>query len=48
VLAFDVKHDDEAARDLGFRYVDKGQLLAKSDVVSLHVPLDEKTYHLLG
>lgn len=48
VLAFDVKQDEEAARDLGFRYVAMDNLLSQSEVISLHVPLNDKTRHLLG
>lgn len=48
VLAFDVKPDDETAKRLQFRYVAMGELLANSDVVSLHVPANEKTRHLIS
>jgi lactate dehydrogenase-like 2-hydroxyacid dehydrogenase len=33
---------------LGARYFSLGRLLAKSDFVSLHVALNEKTHHLIG
>ncbi|MEZ4599528.1 MAG: hydroxyacid dehydrogenase [Syntrophotaleaceae bacterium] len=48
VLAFDVRPREDLARDLGFRYVDLPELLAASDVVSLHVPENPKTHHLLA
>jgi len=48
VLAFDVKPDDEAAREIGFSYVAMNELLARSDVVTLHVPGSEKTKHLIS
>lgn len=48
VVAFDVRHNDEAARELGFRYVDMDELLAVSDVITLHVPFNPKTYHLIS
>jgi D-lactate dehydrogenase len=48
VLAFDVAPDEEAASQLGFRYVAMDELLANSDVVSLHVPASEKTRHLIS
>lgn len=47
VIAFDVKPDYEAAESLGYEYVDMDELLSKSDVISLHVPLNEKTRHLI-
>lgn len=48
VLAFDVKPDPEAARELGFRYVDMNELLGASDVVTLHVPGGPATRHLIS
>ena len=47
VLAFDVKPREDVARDIGFVYVDMGDLLALSDVVSLHVPGNEETRNLI-
>jgi D-lactate dehydrogenase len=48
VLAFDVKPDEEAADRLGFEYAGFEDLLANSDVVTLHVPANDKTRHLLS
>jgi D-lactate dehydrogenase len=48
VLAFDVKPDEDAAREIGFGYVAMDELLARSDVISLHVPGSEKTKHLVS
>ena len=45
VVAFDVAPDEDAARDLEYEYVDFDGLLARSDVVTLHVPGNEKTRH---
>lgn len=47
VLAHDVIENQAAARELGFRYVSLEDLLARSDVVTLHVTLNDSTYHLL-
>lgn len=38
VLAFDVAPDPQAARDLGFQYADLPEVLAASDVITVHVP----------
>ncbi len=38
----------ELERELGMSYVDLHDLLAGSDVVSLHVPGTKETYHLIG
>jgi len=48
VIAFDVQPDEQAAHDLGFEYVGFEDLLERSDVVTLHVPANEKTRHLIG
>ncbi len=48
VIAFDVVHHDEAAEKLGFEYVGMDDLLAGSDIITLHVPGNEKTHHMLS
>ena len=48
VLAYDVRSDPFLADLLGFAYVTLDQLLAESDIVTLHCPLTEKTEHLMG
>jgi D-lactate dehydrogenase len=48
VVAYDIRHNDEAARELGFRYVEMDELLAVSDVITLHVPYNPKTHHLIS
>jgi D-lactate dehydrogenase len=47
VLAYDVLPDEASAIKLGFYDVSLDELLASSDVVSLHVPLLPSTLHLL-
>jgi len=47
VLAFDVKPRDEIAREIGFDYVGMEELLGRSDVVTLHVPANDKTRHMI-
>jgi D-lactate dehydrogenase len=48
VLAYDVRSEAFLADLLGFRYASLDQLLAESDIVTLHCPLTEETHHLLG
>lgn len=48
VLAFDVRRDPFLADLLGFEYATMDRLLAESDIVTLHSPLTDGTYHLLG
>jgi len=40
--------DEAVERQLGVEYTDFGRLLSESDFVSLHVPLTDKTRHLIG
>lgn len=48
VLAFDVNQDKFLAEILGFKYVPLETVLRKSDIVSLHVPYNKKTHHLIN
>ena len=48
VVAYDVKPDDQLAAKTGFRYVDMDELLAASDIITLHVPGSEETKHLIS
>jgi D-lactate dehydrogenase len=47
VLAFDVRPDAALASELGFRYASLDDVLARSDVVTLHVPALPQTVHLI-
>lgn len=48
VIAFDVRRDDDFAKKLGFQYVEFDDLLKNSDIISLHVPLNPHTQHLIN
>jgi len=48
VIAYDINHDDAFAKEMGFTYVSFDELLKQSDVVSLHVPYNEHTHHLIN
>ncbi|MEU5399493.1 2-hydroxyacid dehydrogenase [Streptomyces sp. NPDC005963] len=47
LLGWDIT-ENPACVELGMRYVDKDELLASADLVSLHVPLLPATHHLIG
>jgi D-lactate dehydrogenase len=47
VLTFDPRPRPEAAISLGIDFVGWSELLERSDVLSLHVPLTPETHHLL-
>lgn len=48
VLAFDMRQNPELAKKLNLEYVSFDDLLAKSDIVSLHTPLNPGTFHLMN
>lgn len=48
VLAYDIYPRPEQAKAIGFSYVDLNSLMAKADVISLHVPATPQTHHLLA
>ena len=48
VLAFDSYPDPAFAQAAKFPYVSLEQLLAKSDIVTIHAPFTPETHHLLG
>ena len=48
VLAYDPHPNHEAAEALGVRFVDLPELLARSDYVSLHLPMTPQTRHMLN
>ena len=48
ILTYDVYHDDKAASEIGFEYVDLDTLLANSDIISLHCPLTDDNVDLIN
>lgn len=48
VLAHDIRMYDEFYRETGVRPVTKDVLLAESDIVTIHVPLDASTLGMIG
>lgn len=48
VLAYDKYPNLKLADSLGFKYVDYQKLLGTADIVSLHLPLSNETYHFLN
>lgn len=48
VMAFDVKPQEALAADLGFRYASMEEVLATADIITLHVPSNPKTHHLIS
>jgi D-lactate dehydrogenase len=48
VLAYDKFPDHKASSELGYEYVDLQKLLKRSDIISLHCPLNKETKHLIN
>ncbi|MFW9905084.1 MAG: hydroxyacid dehydrogenase [Candidatus Thorarchaeota archaeon] len=48
VLGYDIREDRFIAEVLGFNYVTLEELLAGSDIISLHVPYNTHTHHLIN
>jgi D-lactate dehydrogenase len=48
VLAFDKFPNKQFSNEIGFQYVSLNELLEKSDIVSLHVPYNSETHHLIN
>ena len=48
VLAFDVRQDAALAETLGFAYAPLDEVLARSDIISIHVPYNKATHHLIN
>jgi len=48
VLVFDVIKDFKLEKKLGFRYVSMDNLLMNSDIITLHVPYNKHTHHLIN
>jgi len=48
VLVFDVLKDTSLAKNLGFKYASLVRLLQESDIVTLHVPYNKHTHHLIN
>ena len=48
IIANDIEPDYAWAEDMGVSYVTFSELVREADIISLHLPLNEDTYHLIG
>jgi D-lactate dehydrogenase len=48
VVAYDVAPDEDWAAQMGFRYVEMKEVLSEADIITVHVPANKKTHHLLS
>lgn len=47
IMAYDMYRDENAADALGVRYAALEEIFASCDVVTVHLPLTDRTYHLV-
>ena len=47
VIAYDVRPNEELARELDVRFVELDELVGESDIVSLHAPLTPQSRHII-
>jgi len=48
IVAYDKFPDNEFAEKIGFKYLSLKELYKKSDIISLHCPLNSETYHMIN
>jgi len=48
ILAYDIKKDQNFADKIGFKYVSLDYLFKNSDIITLHVPYNKETHHLVN
>lgn len=48
VIAYDLFKDENAEKELGFKYVTLDELYEKSDIISLHCPLTKETERIIN
>ena len=48
ILVYDVNKNKKLASSIGFKYISLNNLLKNSDIISLHVPYNKHTHHLIN
>lgn len=48
IIAYDPYPDHEAAKNIGFKYVDLEEIYKQSDIISLWCPLNPQTHHIIN
>lgn len=48
VIAYDPFPKQDLAQEMSFEYVGFEELLSRSDIISLHAPLSDKTFHMIN
>ncbi|MBM3250908.1 MAG: hydroxyacid dehydrogenase [Candidatus Nealsonbacteria bacterium] len=48
ILAYDIHKNKKLAKEIGFKYAPLGFLFKNSDIITLHVPYNKATHHLIN
>lgn len=48
IIVFSEFTDENFQKQIGFKYVKLDELLSKSDIITLHVPLTKETFHMIS
>lgn len=48
VIVYDINQNNDIAKEIGFEYVNMDTLFENSDIISLHVPYNKYTHHLIN
>lgn len=48
VLLYDIHKDQKLAKEIGFKHVPLAYLFKNSDIITLHVPYNKATHHLIN
>jgi D-lactate dehydrogenase len=48
VIAYSPHEDKKLAKALNFKYVSLNELLKKSDIITIHAPLNDSTFHMIS
>lgn len=48
VLAYDVFHDEKTAAELGVRFADMDEIVETCDAISVHLPYNQETDHIIN
>jgi len=48
ILGYDLMKNPELEKDYGLKYVSLAEIFKKSDIISLHLPLNDKTKHIIN
>jgi len=48
LLVYDAFPNPQTAKEMGFKYVSMEELLKNSDIITLHIPYNDKTHHFIN